>query len=64
MLGYRVSDSFDLQLNLDNLFDRQYVERVRTQLGTQQGTGSQGARSSAIEYGDARAATLNATLSF
>ncbi|MDH1109077.1 TonB-dependent siderophore receptor [Pseudomonas otitidis] len=64
MLGYRVSDSFDLQLNLDNLFDRQYVERVRTQLGTQQGTGSTGARSSAIEYGDARAATLNATLSF
>ncbi|MBB4818657.1 catecholate siderophore receptor [Pseudomonas alcaligenes] len=64
MLGYRVNERFDLQLNLNNLFDKDYVERVRAQVGRPLGAGSQGARSSAIEYGDARSAVLSATLSF
>ncbi|MNE53479.1 Catecholate siderophore receptor Fiu precursor [compost metagenome] len=57
MLGYQVSERLDLQLNLNNLLDKDYVERVRTVLGSD-------ARSSAIEYGDARSAVLTATLSF
>ena len=57
MLGYKATDNLDLQLNINNLFDKDYVERVRTQLGTR-------TRSSAVEYGDARAAILSATLSF
>ncbi len=57
MLGYKASESLDLQLNLNNLFDKDYVERVRTQLGN-------AARSSSVEYGDARSAVLSATLSF
>jgi catecholate siderophore receptor len=57
MLGYKVSETLDLQLNLNNLFDKDYVERVRTQIGN-------AARSSALEYGDARSAVLSATLSF
>ncbi|MBA1203287.1 TonB-dependent siderophore receptor [Pseudomonas capeferrum] len=57
MLAYRVNEQMDLQLNINNLFDKEYVERVRQQNGT-------GARSSAIEYGDGRAAILTATYSF
>ena len=57
MLGYKASETLDLQLNLNNLFDKDYVERVRTTLGN-------AARSSAVEYGDARSAVLSATLSF
>ncbi|GAB7529376.1 TonB-dependent siderophore receptor [Pseudomonas sp. 3A(2025)] len=57
MLGYQVNRSFDLQLNVNNLFDKDYVERVRQQNGT-------GARSSAIEYGDSRAAILSANYAF
>ncbi|WP_271409171.1 TonB-dependent receptor [Pseudomonas sp. Q1-7] len=57
MLGYKASENLDLQLNLNNLFDKDYVERVRTVLGT-------AGRSSAFEYGDARSAVLSATLSF
>ncbi|MNZ13556.1 putative TonB-dependent receptor BfrD precursor [compost metagenome] len=57
MLGYKASENLDLQLNLNNLFDKDYVERVRTTLGA-------ASRSSAIEYGDARSAVLSATLSF
>ncbi|MDT4835106.1 putative TonB-dependent receptor BfrD [compost metagenome] len=57
MLGYKASETLDLQLNLNNLFDKDYVERVRTTLGD-------AARSSAVEYGDARSAVLSATLSF
>ncbi|WP_207246459.1 TonB-dependent siderophore receptor, partial [Pseudomonas sp. GW531-T4] len=51
MLGYKVNHNLDLQLNVNNLFDKDYVERVRQQNGST-------ARSSAIEYGDARAAIM------
>ncbi|WP_342246047.1 TonB-dependent receptor [Pseudomonas sp. OTU5201] len=57
MVGYRVNENLDLQLNVNNLFDKDYVERVRQQNGTD-------ARSSAIEYGDARSAILTASYSF
>ncbi|MDH4556570.1 TonB-dependent siderophore receptor [Pseudomonas sp. BN417] len=57
MVGYRVNKELDLQLNVNNLFDKDYVERVRQQNGTD-------ARSSAVEYGDARSAILTATYSF
>jgi len=57
MLGYKVNRNVDLQLNVNNLFDKEYVERVRQNIGTT-------ARSSAIEYGDARSAILSATYSF
>uniref|UniRef100_UPI00235E6EF4 TonB-dependent receptor n=1 Tax=Pseudomonas sp. B3G-3 TaxID=3027853 RepID=UPI00235E6EF4 len=57
MLAYKVNHNLDLQLNVNNLFDKDYVERVRQQNGST-------ARSSAIEYGDARAAIMSATYSF
>lgn len=57
MLAYQVNKNLDLQLNVNNLFDEDYVERVRQQNGT-------AARSSAIEYGDSRAAILSANYSF
>ncbi|MHC6225313.1 TonB-dependent receptor [Pseudomonas sp. X10] len=57
MVAYRVNENLDLQLNVNNLFDKDYIERVRQQNGTD-------ARSSAIEYGDARSAILSATYSF
>lgn len=57
MVAYKVNDNLDLQLNVNNLFDKDYVERVRQQNGTT-------ARSSAIEYGDARSAILSATYAF
>ncbi len=57
MVGYKVSDELDLQLNVNNIFDKDYVLNVRQQVGA-------AARSSAIEYGDARAAILSATYAF
>lgn len=57
MVGYQVSRNLDLQLNVNNLFDEDYVERVRQTPGT-------AARASAIEYGDARSAILSANYSF
>jgi catecholate siderophore receptor len=57
MLGYKVNQHLDLQLNVNNLFNKTYVERVRQQNGT-------AARSSAIEYGDARTALVSAIYSF
>ncbi|MBT8766277.1 TonB-dependent receptor [Metapseudomonas boanensis] len=57
MVGYKVNENLDLQLNVNNLFDEDYVERVRQSIGTN-------ARTSAIEYGDARSAILSATYSF
>ncbi|MCE6982164.1 TonB-dependent receptor, partial [Pseudomonas frederiksbergensis] len=57
MVAYRINEDLDLQLNVKNLFNKDYVERVRQQNGT-------GARSSAIEYGDARSVILSATYAF
>ncbi len=57
MLGYRVNAQLDLQLNLDNLLDAHYVERMRSVTGTH-------VRSSSIEYGDARSAVLSAVYRF
>ncbi|HEY6610627.1 MAG TPA: TonB-dependent siderophore receptor [Pseudomonas sp.] len=57
MVGYQVSKNLDLQLNVNNLLDEDYVERVRQNPGTD-------ARSSAIEFGDARSAILSANYSF
>lgn len=57
MLGYKVNDNLDLQLNVNNLFDKDYVERVRQNVGLN-------TRSSAIEYGDARSAILSTTYRF
>ncbi|MFT0519269.1 TonB-dependent receptor [Pseudomonas faucium] len=57
MVGYQVNRQLDLQLNVNNLFDKAYVERVRQQNGN-------AARSSAVEYGASRAAILTGTYQF
>lgn len=57
MLGYKVSENVDLQLNVNNIFNKTYVSRVRQVAGTN-------SRSSAIEYGDARTALLTLNVSF
>ncbi|MFP6860653.1 TonB-dependent receptor [Pseudomonas sp.] len=57
MLGYKVNNELDLQLNMNNLFDKDYVQNVRQNVGLN-------TRSSAIEYGDARSAVLSATYRF
>ncbi|MCQ4347684.1 TonB-dependent siderophore receptor [Pseudomonas stutzeri] len=57
MVGYRVNRNLDLQLNLNNLLDEDYVERVRQTPGA-------ATRSSAIEYGDGRSAILSANYAF
>lgn len=57
MLGYEANRRLRFQLNVDNLFDRGYVERVRQRPGN-------ASRSSAVEYGDGRAATLSAIYKF
>jgi len=57
MLGYQASDNLELQLNLSNLTDKKYVERVRTVIGSD-------SRSSAVEYGDGRAAVLSSIYRF
>lgn len=57
MASYRVTDAFSLQLNVNNLFDEEYVERVRSNNGTD-------ARSSAVELGDGRSAVLSANYRF
>ncbi|WMC11088.1 TonB-dependent siderophore receptor [Oceanimonas pelagia] len=57
MASYQVTDAFSLQLNVNNLFDEEYVERVRGRPGTD-------ARSSAVELGDGRSAVLSANYRF
>lgn len=51
MLAYRITDNLSAQLNVDNLFDKEYIERVRPRPGTN-------SRSSAVEIGDGRAGIL------
>lgn len=57
MAGYEVSRRLRFQLNVDNLFDRAYVERVRQVSGSE-------SRSSAVEFGDGRSAMLSAVYTF
>lgn len=57
MAGYDVNRRLRFQLNIDNLFDRAYVERVRQVSGSE-------ARSSAVELGDGRSAMLSAVYKF
>lgn len=57
MAGYEVSRRLRFQLNVDNLFDRAYVERVRQVSGSE-------SRSSAVELGDGRSAMLSAVYTF
>lgn len=57
MLGYDVSDNLSLQLNVRNLFDKEYYDRVRSNIGSD-------ARSSALVPGEGRTAILTANLSF
>nr|WP_206063607.1 TonB-dependent siderophore receptor [Oceanimonas sp. MB9] len=57
MASYQVTDAFSLQLNVNNLFDEEYVERVRGRPGTD-------TRSSAVELGDGRSAVLSANYRF
>ncbi|MET1079249.1 MAG: TonB-dependent siderophore receptor [Pseudomonas sp.] len=57
MLGYQVTDELGLQLNVNNLFDEEYYDRVRTNLGSLSNTGG-------LVPGDGRSATLTANYSF
>lgn len=57
MLQYQVNNELELQLNANNLFDKAYVERVRQVTGN-------ASRSSALEFGDARALILSGVYSF
>lgn len=57
MLGYRVSPQLDLQLNVRNLFNEEYYDRVRSNTGS-------ATRSSALVPGEGRTAILAANFSF
>lgn len=57
MASYQVNEAFSLQLNVNNLFDEEYVERVRSNNGSD-------TRSSAVELGDGRSAVLSANYRF
>ena len=57
MASYQVNEAFSLQLNVNNLFDEEYVERVRGRPGLDN-------RSSAVELGDGRSAVLSANYRF
>ena len=57
MASYQVNDALSLQLNVNNLFDEEYVERVRGRPGLDN-------RSSAVELGDGRSAVLSANYRF
>jgi catecholate siderophore receptor len=57
MLGYQASKELHLQLNVNNLFDEEYYDRVRTNAGTADNTGG-------LVPGDGRSAVLSANYSF
>lgn len=57
MASYQVNSELNLQLNVYNLFDEEYYDRVRTTAGA-------GDRSSSLVPGDARSAVLSASYSF
>ncbi|ANY15543.1 TonB-dependent receptor [Bordetella pseudohinzii] len=53
MVGYTVNANLSLQLNVDNLTNKAYIERARLTTGSD-------TRSSAVEFGDGRSAMLSA----
>lgn len=57
MLGYQVNRELGLQLNVNNLFDEEYYDRVRTSNGT-------GSNSGGLVPGDGRSAVLTANYTF
>ncbi|MDP3815672.1 TonB-dependent siderophore receptor [Pseudomonas sp.] len=57
MLGYQVNKELDLQLNVNNLFDEEYYDRIRTNVGTTTNSGG-------LVPGDGRSAILTANYSF
>jgi len=57
MASYQVNDGLNIQLNVDNLTNKLYVEGVRAQVGLLN-------RSSAVEYGDGRTIVLSANYRF
>jgi len=57
LVAYQVNDQFNVQLNLNNIFDKDYVERVRQRTGAD-------SRSSAVEFGDGRHLILSTTYTF
>lgn len=57
MAAYQVSDSLDLQLNVRNLFNEEYYDRVRTSTGSS-------TRSSALVPGEGRTAIVSANFAF
>ncbi|QKE62107.1 TonB-dependent siderophore receptor [Aquipseudomonas campi] len=57
MLGYQASEELQLQLNVNNLFDEEYYDRVRTSAGSADSTGG-------LVPGDGRSAVLSANYSF
>jgi catecholate siderophore receptor len=57
LLGYQLSQEVELQLNVRNLFNEEYYDRVRTNTGSS-------ARSSALVPGEGRTAILTANFSF
>jgi catecholate siderophore receptor len=57
MLAYQFNDELHLQLNVYNLFDKEYYDRIRTSAGS-------GTRSSSLVPGDGRSAVLSASYSF
>ena len=57
LVAYQVNDQFNVQLNMNNIFDKDYVERVRQRPGDD-------SRSSAVEFGDGRNVVLSTTYKF
>lgn len=57
MASYQVNDALSMQLNVNNLFDKEYAERVRGRAGDD-------SRGSALELGDGRSAVLSANYRF
>lgn len=57
LVAYQVNDQLNVQLNLNNIFDKDYVERVRQNAGAD-------SRSSAVEFGDGRNVIVSTTYKF
>ncbi|MDY7219783.1 TonB-dependent siderophore receptor [Denitrificimonas sp. JX-1] len=57
LVAYQVNDQLNVQLNMNNIFDKDYVERVRQRPGDD-------SRSSAVEFGDGRNVVLSTTYKF